>query len=426
MEHFSVFLPYISLSVTLTGLYYLFENRLTQPWMRWAWWLGSACVVVLFSWQVGTESMWADFYNGYYFGGRNIVRDPGQLFVNGMCNGYVNFPLLAYLFAPFSFILKQEGGRIFFILNMISILPLSYWLVKFANLNGWKRWLALALLAVNGPLSYSIWLGNITHLMMLGMIAALWWFKQGKEWLTGVLLGFNGLIKIPLIIPAGYFFIRGRWRVVLGGLLVVGAVTLVSLVIVPFSLNRAWLNNCILSYSGNPVVAYNNQSAVGMLSRELIPRSNVFYWLPMKPTHRFTLASRNTMFLLYLPVIILFLYGWKKQRNAADHMLEFFIVLACSLLTSPISWTHYFMLLLVPFAVYLGENIFTRQKAVPAILMAIGMLLLASPLELSLLLFQQTGQRMFLSIHFWGGVVFYLALLMLWVYRQLDKRNTEQ
>jgi len=394
--------------------------------MRWAWWIGSICVAVLFSWQVGIDQMWADFYNGYYFGGRNIVQDTSQLYMDGMCNGYVNFPLLAYLFAPFSYIYKQEGGRIFFILNIISIIPLSYWLVKLADLKGWKRWLMLALLAVNGPLNYSLWLGNTTHLMMLGMIAALWWFKQGKEWLAGMFLGINGLIKIPLIIPAGYYFVRRKWKVVLGGLVVVGTVVVTSLLILPYSLNRAWLHNCILSYSGNPVVAYNNQSVIGVLARDLIPKSDVFYWLPMDPTPAFTFASKGLLFLIYLPVVIMLLYNWKRPRSVAQHILEFFIVLTCSLLTSPISWTHYFMLLLVPFAVYFGEDIFTVRKAFPTILMMVSMVLLAAPLELSLFLFEQTKQRMFLSIHFWGGALFYIFLLVLWIYRRKDEYTEQQ
>lgn len=418
MKYYSEFIPYTFLSVFLVGLYYLLENKLTKAWMRWAWWVGCLVVVIAIGWQVGVDHIWADFGNGYYFAGRNILARPDQLYQGENCGGYVNFPLLAYVFAPLGRMAKGEAGRIFFLINTVSIMPLAYWLVKFGNLKSWRRWLALFLLAINGPLDYSIWLGNSTNLIMLSMILALWWFERGKDFGAGILLGINGLIKIPMILPAGYYFARRQWKVVAGGALAVGVVIVLSLAFTSLSLNRMWLNNCILSFSGRPVGAFNNQSVAAVLARELIPESGIRYWLPLEPTPLFSAASRMAVFLLFVPVIVILLDRWKSPRTKSEHLLEFFMVLVCSLLTSPISWTHYFMFLLIPTAYYFEDRLLAKGTKGLNLLLLISLILITIPADLTLALFDATGRRGVLSVHFWGGALFYIFLFALWLRRR--------
>jgi hypothetical protein len=415
MKYYSDFLPYTFLSVILVGLYFVLESKLTKPWMRWVWWIGSLVIVVAVGWRVGTDHIWADFGNGYYYAGRKILQNPAQLYYGENCGGYVNFPLLAYIFTPFGLMTKGEAGRIFFLINIVSILPLAYWLVKFGDLKGWRRWFLLFFLLISGPLDYSIWLGNSTNLIMLSMVLALEWFKKGKDLGTGILLGINGLVKIPMIIPAGYFFVRRQWMVVIGGVLTVGFVIVLSFGFIPFSLNRMWLNNCILSFSGKPVAAYNNQSVAGVLARELIPGSRIDYWLPLDPTPLFATVSGITVLLLYVPVLIVLLYGWRSARTKSGYLLEFFLVLICSLLTSPISWTHYFMFLLIPVAFYLDENLFTTGTKGLNLLLLVSLILVTLPVDLTLAFFTAFGQRVALSLHFGGGVLFYIFLFALWM-----------
>jgi hypothetical protein len=250
---------------------------------------------------------------------------------------------------------------------------------------------------------------------MLSMLLALWWFKKGKGLGTGILLGINGLVKIPMVIPAGYYFVRRQWMVVIGGILTVGFVLVLSLGLIPFSLNRMWLDNCILSFSGNPVAAYNNQSVAGVLAREFIPGSRIDYWLPLDPTPLFAVVSRITVLLLYVPVLIVLLYDWRSARTKSGYLLEFFLVLVCSLLTSPISWTHYFMFLLIPVAFYLDENLFATGTKGLNLLLVVSLILVTIPVDLTLAFFDGFGQRVVLSLHFWGGVLFYIFLFALWM-----------
>lgn len=415
---YSPYFPYTFLPILLTGLYFVLEKHMIKRWHVWIWWAGCIIFLVWVGWFVIQEQYLYDFFKGYYHGGRKILRDPEVLY-DESCYGYVNFPLFAYLFIPLANFEKELAGVIFFIIGYVLLLPLSYWLIKFTNLKVWHRFLLLGLLALNGPLDYSIWLGNTTHIIMLFILLALVYLKQGKEWISGILLGMAGLIKLPLILPSGYFFIRGKWKVVGGGFLIAGIILLLSLLIVPFFLNNTWVERCILSMAGNPIPAYNNQSLSAFLARIFMPGN--FSWDPITPTSAYTVALNFGNLLLYIPALAVLVFGQKSTKRLDLYIFEFCIILTCSLLTSPISWTHYFVLLLIPIVAYFRLD----KKPSPQLwmysLLLISLIFISLPIRLTYALYEQTGEVIFLSIHFFGGLLFYVFLLITWV--QIKKAN---
>lgn len=409
MFYYSPYLPYTFLPFLLISLYFFLEKYFTQSWHKWLWW--GFCILIIFwvGWFEIEKHYLYDFFKGYYHGGRKIIRNPDELY-DATCYGYTNFPLLAYLFAPLGGIQKSTAGAIFYLIGYLSLLPLGYWLIKLADLKGWYRFLILGLLTINGPLDYSIWLGNTTHIIMLLMVLALFFFKQGNEWITGALLSVSGLIKLPLILPSGYFFVQRKWKVVASGLLIALVVLGFSLYIIPLSLNTIWLERCILSISGNPIPAYNNQSLSAVLARVFMPGD--LSWEPITPTPAYQKAIMFGNSLLYFSAIAVLFWGRKHRKNQFVYILEFFIILTCSLLTSPVSWTHYFALLLIPIAFCLNskeiKNIWMSS------LLVISLFLLSSPVQLTFAVFKQSGNIWFLSIHFIGGLLLYIFLILVW------------
>lgn len=405
----------ISLPIILTGLFFTFEKYLTKPWMRWLWWCTCALIVGLREFYAGQYINWFDFKDAYYFAGYATLTDLSQLYSAEICVfGFVNFPLLAYLFTPFGLLPLPIAGQIFYALGYISIMPLAYWLIKLAELDGWKRWAMLAILIINDPLEYSLDIGNTTHFVMIIIVLSLWWFKQGKDWLSGMALGFIGLMKPTLIPSFGYFFVRRQWQIVGGGLLIAGLAITLSFLLIPLSLNTEWVNKCILASVGQPIAAYNNQSLSGFLARYLIPTSDVFSWVFIIPDQKFNITSNILMALFYLPIILIIFINWKSRRTIDAYILEFLIIFVCSLLTSPISWTHYYMFFLIPVSFYIKEYAFTGSSLFMNLLFGFSLALLSTPTSLILRLYELTDQRIFLSIHFVGGVLFYIFLLAFW------------
>ena len=411
MPYYSFYLPSTFLPILLAGLYFLFEDKLSSPRLRWAWWIGSLLLIALVGFYVIQDHALYDYFKGYYHGGRKIIRNIDVLY-DDACYGFTNFPLFAYLFVPLANLPKEISGRIFFLIGYLCLLPLAYWLVTASNVKGWQRFLVLGILALNGPLDYSIWLGNTTQIVMLFVLLAFFSLNRGWEWLSGILLGIGGLIKLPLVLPSGYFFLRGKWKVVGGGLLVASAVLFLSLVLLPFELNSIWLERCVLMMAGNPTAAYNNQSLSGFLARIFMPGN--YGWDPLTPIPAYVTASNIGRVLLALPALYILIAGRKTEKDTYLQSVEFFIILVFSLLTSPIAWTHYFVLLLVPAAMILGNPERLAYKPWIHILLALSLILLSVPKDLSLALFEWTGSTLMLSPQFIGTLVFYGLLMVVW------------
>lgn len=415
----------ISLPVLFAGLFFSFEKHLNKPWMRWVWWLASVLIIGVVGWFAGRDLNWFDFTDAYYSAGRAALTDLNQLYSTEISVfGFVNFPLLAYLFVPFGLLSNQIAGQLFYSLGYIFIIPLAYWLVKVAELNGWRLWLMLAILTINDPLEYSLDIGNSTHFIMVGILISLWWLKQGRDWLAGILLGFSGLIKLSFTPSFAYFFIRQKWQVVAGGLLVAGLAVVLSLLLIPLPLNIEWLEKAVLSTGGNSIAAYNNQSLSGFLARHLIPASDVFSWNSLPSDSGFSMTLRVLNALFFLPIVAIILVGWKTSRTTMDSILEFLIVLVCSILTSPVSWTHYYMLLLIPVALYIKELTLETHKFWLNLLFGCSLALLSIPTSIILRLFELTDQRIILSIHFIGGVLLYVFLLFFWYHKRYGYLRT--
>ncbi len=411
MTYYSFYLPFTFLPIFLAGLYFLFEEKLSSPRLRWAWWVGSLILIAFVGFYVIQDHALYDYFKGYYHGGRKIIRNIDVLY-DEACYGFTNFPLFAYLFIPLANLPKELSGRIFYLIGYIFLLPLAYWLITASNVKGWKRFLVLGLLALNGPLDYSIWLGNTTQIVMLFVLLAFFSLNLGWEWLSGILLGVGGLIKLPLVLPSGYFFLRGKWKVVGGGLLVAGMVLFLSLIFIPFEINSIWLERCVLMMAGNPTAAYNNQSISGFLARIYMPGN--YGWDPLTPTVAYITASNIGRLLLAIPAVYVLIAGGKTEKTALQQAIEFFIILVFSLLTSPIAWTHYFVLLLIPAAMLLGNLEELTSKTWIYILLGLSLIPLSVPKDLSLALFEWTGATLMLSPQFIGSLVFYGLLLSLW------------
>jgi len=411
MQYYSFYFPFTFLPIILVAVYFLFEERLVNRNLRWLWWGLSVAILVFVGFYVIKDHALYDFFKGYYHGGRKILRNPDVLY-DETCYGYVNFPLFARLFIPLANLEKRLAGRIFYLFGYIAMLPLGYYLVSFTNIKGWRRFAILGFLLLSGPLDYNIWLGNVTQVITLMVLLALVSYKRGWEWVSGLILGAAGLVKLPLVIPSGYFFIRRKWNVVGGGLLVAGIVVVLSLIMVPVTLNTTWLDRCILLMGQSPTAAYNNQSLIAFLARIFMPGNTG--WNLLTPTPEYTIALTIGRILLTIPLLFVLFYRMRSARFFSDTVLEFSILLTFSLLTSPISWTHYFILMFIPIAWYFGEDASSLRSSWMSSLLLISVSLLSVPKDLSLTLFKQTGNALLLSAQFYGSVVMYVFLIIAW------------
>ncbi len=356
-----------------------------------------------------------DFYNAYYPAGRLIFEHPDRLysFAKSIILGFVNLPIIAYLLTPFSLLDQYPAGILFTLLGVGSAIISGWLLIKLANLNGWKQVVFILLLAINTPIYYSIWLGNSTPTVFLCIIASFLCFRLKRDTWSGVFLAIAGLLKIPLLFPILYFVLRKRWQVVKSFFVTLSAAVGLSVLVCGLNLNVTWFKECILAFAGKVVAAYNVQSVDSFVIR-LVTNAPIDTWDYTEGSWLFKLL-RYSLFLILIGGTIFTLLRSRQIQSPEVENLEFSSFLCLALLVSPVSWTHYYLVLLLPIALYLGGQLGIPNRWYWVTPMMVSILLLTLPNVRSVTsanpLLAALTRHLLVSHFFWGGVLLLGILL---------------
>lgn len=317
------------------------------------------CGVLTWSWSISEpEVTFSDFSVAYYPAGRAIIDDIPHLFVRcwdtPVC-GFVNIPIVALLFTPFSMLTLRHAQWLFVIISVGSLV-LSLWLLwSISETAAWRKWLIVLLFMANGPLVYSVKEGNLTHIALLLLIAGVVALENSWERSAGICFALAAIIKLPLLLFAVYFVGVRRWRVVIGYGLALVSVTAMSLWYAGWASHVEWYREVIQPLSGQGLAAFNVQSIEGLLLR-FQDGARLYDWKPVPAPIGIRMAGQAAAVLLVgLSCIVSLRKPIGRRRDAM--YLELSMVLCLSLLISPISWTHYYLFLLLPLSLYAGNRL---------------------------------------------------------------------
>lgn len=411
-----------------------------EPWMRadvrrTLVLAGAGCIASLVIWHISSPPpalLFGDFNSAYYSAASRLLTKgigptwsltPGEICIDG----FVNVPVLAWLFVPFAYLEKTEAAWLFLVLGAAAYLAAFVLLQRLAPRTSARSALPLLFLfLLNGPAIHSLREGNTTHLVLLAIIAALLALQRGRDLLAGVILGACAVIKLPLLLLGGYFVLRRRWMVVAGGAAVVGLTAILSLTLFGAALNAGWYDFCVAPYTGRLVPGFNVQSIDAFLYRMLNGAHHLHYWLLVdpSPTHK---ALRTLLLIATATGVAVTLWQGLRTTPAARDagsldprmLLELSILIVFSLLASPLSWTHYFLMLLLPWGLHLNGALPGGDDAIARRLMLLGMVLASLPVLFpprSLGTFSWLLSRTLMLSWFYGAVLTFASLLRLaWV-----------
>ncbi len=342
------------------------------------------CGHLVFMWRVSDPpELFSDFSQAYYPAGQAIVQDVSRLYdrlpgceTSAIC-GFVNLPVVAFLFAPFSLLNLERAQMAFALLSLVCIGVSLYYLVALTASTGWKRWAIATLFVANGPLLYSVREGNLTHVVLLLIVLTFVCVERNAEFWAGAFVACAIVIKLPLGLLGVYFVLQGRWRVVSGLVLTLLAFIGTSLVWAGWETHLTWYRESILPFASKSLAAFNVQSVDGFLLR-LRAGSPLYDWTPI-PVDGDLRPSRAV-----LVGVLLAISGIVLRRSAAgdskdNYYLDLCVVLCLALIISPISWTHYYLYLLVPFSLYIGGRLPIQQSWGWSLGMVVCMLLVSPP-----------------------------------------------
>lgn len=362
-----------------------------------------ACVFMLLASE--PWDWFRDFRIGYWHAARTVFDDPTNLYGADELT-FVNLPALALPFVPFARMGAWWAGATFAVLGAVAAAVAYFQLVRLARLDARGRWLLAGLFVLNGPLFYCLREANATVMVLPLLVCALAALQSGQDSRCGGLLGVAALVKPPLALLPAYYLLRKRWAVVGTAALVVLGVAGLSVVIFGLEVHRTWFERCVVAYSGRPVAAFNAQSVSSFLVRFLVHRNHLDMWVPVTTTPGFRALNQAVTVALLLGTLAVCTRAAGQNKSTAV-ALDFCLILCLSLVSSPLCWTHYFLLLLLPGALLLGNTI-GRPSAERWTALAIAFALLSLPVRGWLV------DRWWLAVlvsHYLAGALLLLAIL---------------
>jgi hypothetical protein len=297
--------------------------------------------------STGRGTPFGDFDKAYYRAGELAFAAPQALYdcrnADGLC--FVNLPIVALAFVPVAG-LSPSNAHALVVIGSAAALALTVMLVvRLARATGAARLAVITFVLLNGPLHYSLRLGNLTHVVLLFLVAAMLALRTGRPVWSGVLLAACALIKPPLLIWLPYLALRARWRTAAAAMAACLALAfLASVWWFGMPLHEAWLEQYVGGPGARPIGAYNAQSLSGALVR-LTTSAHLVDWHGVETSGWMRLAYLGLSAAL-LGLVTLTLWRRGTPATDADALADHGLVLCTMLLISPISWTHYYCFLI--------------------------------------------------------------------------------
>jgi hypothetical protein len=236
--------------------------------------------------------------------------------------------------------------------NLISLgtLLISLWLIARAlrvPLRPWSVFPLVAILLVCTPFRQELLQGQF-NLVLLLLLTAVWTAERsGRPTWAGALLGVATAIKFFPIVLFLYFLLRGRWRAAAAGAISLGAVTLLTAAVLGTDTYLSYVNE-VLPHVRQYRSGWNNASLPGLWVKLFNPASELER---VEPFWRSPLVAESGALLSSLAVVAALAWAvWKARKRPTDDR-GFGLAVTAMLLISPLTWQHYFLLLLVPVAV---------------------------------------------------------------------------
>jgi len=336
--------------------------------------------------------------------------------------GFSNLPVIAWLYVPLVPLGHLGSAWTFWGLGIAALFGAWALLVRLARLDAPYAALLLFLFLINGPVVNSLREGQTSHFILLFMVTGLVLWRAKRRYAAGLVFGACATIKLPLFLLGPYFLLRRHWRIVAGGATTIGVTVLLSVWLFGVEGHIAWYEDWVMPYLGGHIAAFNVQSIDGFLLRLRLGEEFLRHWDdPIQPTPLHQIVRYGAFAVLFGGSFWLM---WRANRRVPPpreesapsprDLLEFVLVVNLALITSPISWAHYYMWLLVPWALYLGGELPLPDDAVTRGLMRVGFVLISvpivmwSPLERSW--YAAILSRTVVSVWLFGGFLIFAAL----------------
>lgn len=350
----------------------------------------------------------------------NVVADPlwaetairSGFSPHGQLHPYVQTPLWAFALGPLcthaSF---PVFNRIFLVITILCFsatiwLTARYWTPRLFH----PGWIALICtgLYISAPFRYALFLTQ-THILFIFLtILALIYAPRRHPVFAGILLSVAAAVKITPAFFFLYWLLTRQKKAALSFAVSSLALAALTLLTAGPTLTMAYLQE-LSSVSNVLLIAFNNQSLAAFWMAHEFPATELFYW------HIFPLPAIVKVVSLLLSITCTIVGGLIDRETALSQPPPppYGAVLAMvgATMFTPIAWSHYYIVLLVPIMLMLDMNLQRRSPGLLAL--AIGTFVL----NLYPLAFDATLQHVetfsVIRSHFFAGLLSLAGLILL-------------
>ena len=312
-----------------------------------------------------------------------LVNDPvwkqatlGRGFAPGMAlPPYVQTPLWGYALQPLCRSTEWPAfNEIFVVLLAFSFAAMLWMAARFWTPRLFHPgWLAAvcAVLFIMEPLQYSMALTQ-THILFIFMaLVAVVVERRGHWAAAGLLLALAAAVKITPGLLLLYWLMNRRWKAAASFLVSSAALLAITIVATGRGTVLAWLAS-MSRVSKMLLVAWNNQSLAGWLMGGHYPEAELWTWhiFPLPPT-----VKALSLGLLIASAIAGGYIDWRLHaRDASQPPYGAILTLTGATMFTPIAWSHYSVLLIVPVMMLLDAHLRRRSRALFAAAVSIVLL----------------------------------------------------
>lgn len=179
--------------------------------------------------------------------------------------------------------------------------------------------------AVSWPFIFGVRIGQVAPILFA--LFAVGWRWLDRPIVSGIAVGLGVVLKLQPVIVLGWFAVRRKWSAVAAGLAVAGAVTVVAAVV---GLG-AWADMLTLLRNLSNAIDIPANVSIGAMGYQ----------------HGLGLAGASILQTIGIVAVVALVVvcGLKSSREAG-----YLVAVVASQVVSPIMWTHYALILLLPVA----------------------------------------------------------------------------
>ncbi|HUI30874.1 MAG TPA: glycosyltransferase 87 family protein [Candidatus Acidoferrales bacterium] len=321
--------------------------------------------LLLFNCYRAVKSPAGDFAN-YYTASRLAITDSLndvrlydhfefqkqiERYFHGTLGSFIPFPpSTALLMIPLAWLPPNSARDIFILVNMLVLCTMIVVLGRFTGIS----LMPLSILVLLD--GFSLWSnfreGQVYLILTLLILLAFAAEKKGRHLLAGVLFGVVLPIKYITFLYVAYFFLRRRYRIVMGAALSALSIFLAGFFLTGLKLNEFYLTNILPRHLAGEIqnpFAVNFQSFNSLLNRLLVNNASLNpHPIFNSPLLALWLTSFISLIFLSLVISGSRSVAWRSEHNRV--LYDCSLITLFGLVTSPASASYHLVLLIIPMA----------------------------------------------------------------------------